>query len=171
MRPATFWTVLSTLFTSSLVSASSIHRRHCHHGHHHTGNSTGINTGNSTGISTGNNTNTSTGHHLGNSTGHHTGNTTDNTGKCNFHHSKSPKCWGDHSLSTNWYDEVPNTGVTREYWLEVQNGTAAIDGVERIVLTVNGSVPGPTIIADWGDNVIVHVHNALENNGTSIVRT
>ncbi|KAI1389017.1 putative multicopper oxidase [Hypoxylon trugodes] len=89
-------------------------------------------------------------------------------GKCKFDPSKSPKCWGDHSLSTNWYDEVPDTGVTREYWLEIQNSTAAIDGVERVVLTVNGSVPGPTIIADWGDNVVVHVHNALENNGTSI---
>ncbi|XXG97320.1 hypothetical protein Hte_003616 [Hypoxylon texense] len=129
MRPATFWTALTTLVASSLVSASSLHRRHCHHSHHNH---------------------------------NHT------TSKCNFHHSKSPTCWGDHSLSTNWYDEVPHTGVTREYWLEVQNGTAAVDGVERIVLTVNGTVPGPTIIADWGDNVVVHVHNALENNGTSI---
>ncbi|KAI1634228.1 putative multicopper oxidase [Biscogniauxia mediterranea] len=89
-------------------------------------------------------------------------------GKCDFHPSKSYKCWGEHSLSTNWYDEIPDTGVTREYWLEIQNGTAAVDGVERMVLTVNGSVPGPTIFADWGDNVVVHVRNALQNNGTSI---
>ncbi|KAI0884968.1 putative multicopper oxidase [Annulohypoxylon maeteangense] len=122
MRPSMFWSAITTLFATSLVSASSIHRRHCHN----------------------------------------------NIGKCNFHPSNSPKCWGDHSLTTNWYDEIPDTGVTREYWLQIQNGTAAVDGVERIVLTVNGSVPGPTITADWGDNVIVHVHNALENNGTSI---
>ncbi|KAI1135401.1 putative multicopper oxidase [Hypoxylon sp. FL0543] len=121
MRPTMFWSALTTLVATTLVSASSVHRRHCH-----------------------------------------------NIGKCDFHPSKSPKCWGDHSLSTNWYDEIPDTGVTREYWFEIQNGTAAVDGVERIVLTVNGSVPGPTIIADWGDTVIVHVHNALENNGTSI---
>lgn len=62
-------------------------------------------------------------------------------------------CWGDYDLSTNYYDTVPDTGVTREYWFDVQNGTAAPDGVERIVLTVNGTVPGPTIIADWGDTV------------------
>jgi len=48
---------------------------------------------------------------------------------------------------------VPDTGVTREFWFDIQNGTAALDGVERIVLTVNGTFPGPTIIADWGDTV------------------
>ena len=26
-------------------------------------------------------------------------------------------CWGDYSLSTNYYDVVPDTGVTREVWL------------------------------------------------------
>ena len=62
-------------------------------------------------------------------------------------------CWGDYDLSTNYYDTVPDTGVTREYWFDIQNSTAAPDGVDRIVLTVNGSFPGPTIIADWGDTV------------------
>ncbi|KAH9905900.1 putative multicopper oxidase [Xylariomycetidae sp. FL2044] len=89
-------------------------------------------------------------------------------GKCDFHPSESPKCWGDHSLETNFYNEIPDTGVTREYWLEIQNGTAAVDGVERMVLTVNGSVPGPTIMADWGDMLVIHVHNALQDNGTSL---
>ncbi|KAH8652632.1 putative extracellular dihydrogeodin oxidase/laccase [Tricladium varicosporioides] len=77
-------------------------------------------------------------------------------------------CWGDYDLSTNYYDVVPDTGVTREYWLDIQNGTASLDGVERIVLTVNGTFPGPTIIADWGDTVVVHVTNSMQNNGTSI---
>jgi hypothetical protein len=62
-------------------------------------------------------------------------------------------CWGDYDISTNYYDTVPDTGVTREYWFDIQNGTASPDGVERVVLTVNGSFPGPTIIADWGDTV------------------
>jgi hypothetical protein len=62
-------------------------------------------------------------------------------------------CWGDYDISTNYYDTVLDTGVTREYWFDIQNGTAARDGVERIVLTVNGTIPGPTIIADWGDSV------------------
>jgi FtsP/CotA-like multicopper oxidase with cupredoxin domain len=41
----------------------------------------------------------------------------------------------------------------------------APDGVSRSVLTFNGTTPGPTIMADWGDNLIIHVTNNLENNG------
>ena len=62
-------------------------------------------------------------------------------------------CWGDYDISTNYYDTVPDTGVIREYWFNIENITAAPDGIERVVLAVNGSVPGPTIIADWGDTV------------------
>lgn len=62
-------------------------------------------------------------------------------------------CWGDYDLSTNYYDDVPDTGVTREYWFNIENGTASPDGREKLVLTVNGTLPGPTIIADWGDTV------------------
>ena len=62
-------------------------------------------------------------------------------------------CWGDYDISTNYYDEVPDTGVTREYWFDITNTTAAPDGIERIILSINGTVPGPTIIADWGDTV------------------
>ncbi|KAH8666935.1 putative extracellular dihydrogeodin oxidase/laccase [Xylariales sp. PMI_506] len=77
-------------------------------------------------------------------------------------------CWGDYDISTNYYEVVPDTGVVREYWFNIVNTTAAPDGFERVVLSVNGTVPGPTIIADWGDTVVVHVTNSLENNGTSI---
>jgi len=35
-------------------------------------------------------------------------------------------------------------------------------------LCFNGSVPGPAIIADWGDEIIIHVTNNLEHNGTAI---
>ena len=62
-------------------------------------------------------------------------------------------CWGDYDLSTNYYDVVPDTGVTREYWFNIENGTASPDGREKLVLTINGTFPGPTIIADWGDTV------------------
>ena len=87
---------------------------------------------------------------------------------CQFNSAASPECWGEHSLSTNWYETTPETGVVREYWWELVNGTAKVDGVERVVLTVNGSFPGPTIFADWGDEVVVHVTNGLADNGTSI---
>lgn len=73
---------------------------------------------------------------------------------CVFDSATNPSCWdGTYDLNTNWYEEAPNTGVIREYWFDITNTTAAPDGVERIVLAVNGSVPGPTIIADWGDTV------------------
>lgn len=62
-------------------------------------------------------------------------------------------CWGDYDLTTDYYNTVPDTGVTREYYLELVNTTASLDGVERMVLLVNGTFPGPTLFADWGDTV------------------
>ncbi|TWU71927.1 hypothetical protein ED733_003170 [Metarhizium rileyi] len=46
----------------------------------------------------------------------------------------------------------------------------APDGFSRPVIAVNGSIPGPTLFADWGDTVTVHVTNSLATslNGTSI---
>lgn len=55
--------------------------------------------------------------------------------------------WCDYDLSTNYYDEVPDTGVTREYWLNVEEGTLAPDGYSRFVQTFNGTIPGPTLFA------------------------
>lgn len=60
-------------------------------------------------------------------------------------------CWGDYDISTNYYDTVPDTGVTREFWWDITNTTAAPDGIERMVMAINGSVPGPTLYGDWGD--------------------
>ncbi|KAI0421309.1 multicopper oxidase [Xylaria grammica] len=87
---------------------------------------------------------------------------------CEFDSATAPNCWGNYSLSTNWYEEAPDTGVIREYWFELVNKTLAPDGVERMTLSINGSIPGPTIEADWGDTVVVHVKNSMANNGTSI---
>ena len=97
----------------------------------------------------------------------------------------SRSCWGDYSIDTDWYTVTPDTGVTREvrqyfklchsplltskqYWLSVENSTLAPDGYERFVFTFNGTVPGPAIIADWGDNLVIHVTNNLQYNGTAI---
>ncbi|KAH9223453.1 extracellular dihydrogeodin oxidase/laccase [Leptodontidium sp. 2 PMI_412] len=77
-------------------------------------------------------------------------------------------CWGDYDLTTDYYNTVPDTGVTREYYLELVNTTASLDGVERMVLLVNGTFPGPTLFADWGDTVVVKLYNGLANNGTSL---
>ncbi|KAJ5476195.1 CAZyme family AA1 [Penicillium sp. IBT 31633x] len=78
--------------------------------------------------------------------------------------------WCRHDVNTDYTKTVPYTGVTREYWLNLEEHNAAPDGFSRPVMTVNGTIPGPTIFADWGDEVIVHVKNNLHNskNGTSI---
>ncbi|TLD19777.1 hypothetical protein PspLS_09743 [Pyricularia sp. CBS 133598] len=79
--------------------------------------------------------------------------------------------WCDFSIDTDYHTVVPDTGVTREYWLELSDIQVAPDGRQRSAMAINGSIPGPTLIADWGDNVIVHVTNNLDpasNNGTSM---
>jgi hypothetical protein len=51
-------------------------------------------------------------------------------------------CWSDDfDISTNYYEKVPDTGVVREYWFNVENTTATPDGVEMPVQLINGSFP------------------------------
>lgn len=58
----------------------------------------------------------------------------------------SRSCWGEYDIDTNYYTTLPDTGVTREYWLSVESVDCAPDGVNRTCMTFNGTVPGPTII-------------------------
>ncbi|KAF2141091.1 multicopper oxidase [Aplosporella prunicola CBS 121167] len=100
-----------------------------------------------------------------------TATTTESAGTtCSGNTAASRTAWCDYDISTDYYSTVPNTGVTREYWFDLQETTVSPDGIERSALTVNGSIPGPTIFADWGDTVVVHVSNSLttSQNGTSI---
>lgn len=94
--------------------------------------------------------------------------TTGNGTVCAGNTAADRSVWCDYDINTNYYDDGPSTGRIREYWFELTNNTQAPDGVERIVLGINGSSPGPTIFADWGDTVRVHVINSLADNGTSI---
>ncbi|KAF1831408.1 laccase-1 precursor [Decorospora gaudefroyi] len=89
---------------------------------------------------------------------------------CNGNTLSTRSEWCDYSINSDPADAIPDTGVTREYWLELTDVTVAPDGVYRSAMAVNGSIPGPTLMADWGDTVIVHVINSLStsNNGTSI---
>lgn len=48
----------------------------------------------------------------------------------------------------------PPGGQIREYNLVVSAGRLAPDGVETDVLMINGSIPGPTLYADWGDTFV-----------------
>ncbi|KZZ93711.1 laccase Lcc4 [Moelleriella libera RCEF 2490] len=78
--------------------------------------------------------------------------------------------WCEHSISTDYENEVVDTGVTREYFFEITDLELSPDGIPRIVKAINGSLPGPTIYANWGDTVVVHVHNSMSTsqNGTAI---
>lgn len=42
-------------------------------------------------------------------------------------------------------DVIPDTGVTREYWLTVDRVDCAPDGYNATCLAFNGTVPGPTL--------------------------
>ncbi|KDN46942.1 hypothetical protein RSAG8_04019, partial [Rhizoctonia solani AG-8 WAC10335] len=44
----------------------------------------------------------------------------------------------------------------------------APDGFYRQMLVVNGQYPGPTIEANEGDTIIVHVKNRIPRVGTSL---
>ncbi|RAH74886.1 extracellular dihydrogeodin oxidase/laccase [Aspergillus aculeatinus CBS 121060] len=76
--------------------------------------------------------------------------------------------WKGFDINTNYYKTAPDTGAVREYFFDIINTTRAPDGVERRVLLVNGQFPGPTIEANWGDTVKVHVTNRMHDNGTAI---
>ncbi|KAF5020152.1 hypothetical protein F66182_7822 [Fusarium sp. NRRL 66182] len=91
-------------------------------------------------------------------------------GRCSGNTPSTRDQWCGYDIHTDYYSVVPDTGVTREYWLEVRDVIIAPDGVERFAQTINGTIPGPTLFADWGDNVVVHVTSNLKNstNGTSI---
>ncbi|RDW59662.1 hypothetical protein BP6252_12749 [Coleophoma cylindrospora] len=80
----------------------------------------------------------------------------------------SRNSWGNWSIASNYEATIPQTGAVVEYFLSVENGTLAPDGVSRQVLTFNGSIPGPLITANWGDTIRVTVTNNLQNNGTSV---
>ncbi|KAK4652378.1 hypothetical protein QC762_610630 [Podospora pseudocomata] len=77
-------------------------------------------------------------------------------------------CWGDFSIDDDVTYTWPDTGVTRSYSFDVGLATLAPDGVEKVMMVVNGQYPGPTIEANWGDSVQVEVCNNLSQNGTSI---
>jgi hypothetical protein len=50
--------------------------------------------------------------------------------------------WCGYDIHSDYYSVVPDTGVTREYWLEISEITFAPDGVERFAQAINGSIPG-----------------------------
>lgn len=96
-------------------------------------------------------------------------NSLDRRDSCNGNTASTRSTWCDYSIDTDYSIEPVDTGVTKEYWLELTDVTVAPDGYSRSAMAVNGTIPGPTLFADWGDTVVVHVTNSLTTslNGTS----
>ncbi|KAF2033923.1 hypothetical protein EK21DRAFT_97740 [Setomelanomma holmii] len=85
------------------------------------------------------------------------------------HGPSSRGCWnGNFNIDTDMDLQWPDTGKTVKYNLEITNTTLAPDGFEKPVLVVNGQIPGPTIVADWGDTLEITVTSKLTTNGTGI---
>jgi FtsP/CotA-like multicopper oxidase with cupredoxin domain len=79
--------------------------------------------------------------------------------------------WGNLTdYGNNPYLEYPRTNVIRYYDFTVSRGVIAPDGYQRDVLLVNGAFPGPLIEANWGDTIVVKVHNNITGpeEGTAI---
>ena len=56
---------------------------------------------------------------------------------------------------------MPISGRTRFYDFTIRRGTIAPDGYQKDVLLINDQFPGPTIEANWGDTIVVNVHNGI----------
>ncbi|KAI1170810.1 multicopper oxidase [Nemania sp. FL0916] len=80
----------------------------------------------------------------------------------------SRHCWGEYNTSTNYYNIIPETGRTVEIWLSVEESICNQDGYKRSCLTFNGTMPGPAVVANWGDWLKIHVTNNLSSNGTAV---
>ncbi|KAF4635791.1 hypothetical protein G7Y89_g2311 [Cudoniella acicularis] len=63
---------------------------------------------------------------------------------------------------------IPTASATKTFNIEVSEQTLSPIGVNKPMLVINGTYPGPTIIADWGDTLVINVSNKMINNGTSM---
>lgn len=89
---------------------------------------------------------------------------------CNTAEDRS--CWSDgFDISSDYETSIPNTGVTRQYALEIteeSNWTGPDGVVKDLIMVINGQFPGPVLTADWGDTMEITVTNNLLTNGTSM---
>lgn len=79
--------------------------------------------------------------------------------------------WCNHNIYTDSTTTTPDTGIIQEFWFDLTQANLAPDGRERWTLSINETIPGPTIIANWGDTIIIHLRNKLPStihNGTSL---
>ncbi|KAF6828446.1 multicopper oxidase [Colletotrichum plurivorum] len=85
-------------------------------------------------------------------------------------------CWVDgFDINTAYEEKVPDTGKTVKYEFVLTEHTSFTGGdgmTKNSAMLINecriGQFPGPTVTADWGDNVEVRIVNNLRTNGSSI---
>ncbi|KAK3388473.1 multicopper oxidase-domain-containing protein [Sordaria brevicollis] len=65
-------------------------------------------------------------------------------------------------------DNYAPVGIQRHYHVNIAKHTIAPDGNPKEARLFNGTYPGPLIEACWGDTVIVHVTNNLDDEGSVI---
>ena len=67
----------------------------------------------------------------------------------------------DYIIDSDWdYDALP---TVREYHWVISDITANPDGVFRPMMVINGQFPGPMIVCNEGDTVVVNVVNEAKN--------
>lgn len=53
---------------------------------------------------------------------------------CSANSTSTRSEWCDYSIDTDYTSTGPDTGVTKEYWLELTDATVAPDGVSRTAM-------------------------------------
>ncbi|RVD89195.1 uncharacterized protein DFL_000211 [Arthrobotrys flagrans] len=89
--------------------------------------------------------------------------------QCNTPNDRSIWCNGT-SINTD-YEHIANTppGITRKYYIELENKVICPDGYCVNATLINGTYPGPVLWGNWGDSFEITVKNLLQNcNGSSI---
>ncbi|KAK8044631.1 multicopper oxidase [Apiospora rasikravindrae] len=81
-------------------------------------------------------------------------------------------CWtDDFNLQTDYETSTPPAGSTPktfDWEVTEQDNWETPDGrILPKVMLVNGQFPGPTLQANWGDDIVVNIKNSLRTNGTS----
>jgi CopA family copper-resistance protein len=68
------------------------------------------------------------------------------------------------TIALVWHGTRP--AMAAEFSLELQAATVEIDGTPSPALTINGTLPGPTLRFREGDDVVIHVTNRLSETSS-----
>lgn len=77
-------------------------------------------------------------------------------------------CWSDgFNINTDYEASTPPGQVRTFNWevTEKDNWTGPDGVMKKKVMLINNQYPGPTLVADWGDTIVVNLKNSLLTNG------